>query len=617
VLYQVRRRARRLRYRVEDALIAARRFPAWVARHVRRGWFAISLGMRRAIAAVAAIALVAAAIWLLAIPALPCQFPGGDRCPPADDAADLVPGEALVYLHANVDPGSEQYEKAAALADRLPTIAQQVVAVLPGLDEATIDYRRDVAPWLEGEAAATFLGAGGETVEQALLLEVGDEQGAERFAEQLSGRDATAEDYRGVSVRGDDELSTAQVGGFLVAGPGDAVRGVIDTEQGDARSLEDSEPAQDVSDELPDDSLAEAYVSADGAQELFRAGAPLGAFEAFVNIDASQGAGAALVAGDDGLELETHSLLDPERLETSPGFFDAFASFEPGLAGELSGGALVYLGIGDPEQSVEALLAQAAAEAPQLVAGFEEFSDRVEKVGKLNVEKELLTLLGGEAAIAIEPPGEAAGGAEQGGGAGEAEGEVPEGLELGGELPPGAEAPAEQLPFSGVPYLELVAEDVDEEEAREVLADLQVPISKALDPDESGQAPVFEGEDVEGVNVRSLRVSPTVNLTYALFDGKLVVATDPAGVRQVRAGSGNLEDSDAYERATEDFPDELSALLYLNLGDLIALAEQEGLAADPAYALFAPEVRELEALGLAVTRSEDGIEARMRLVVSP
>jgi hypothetical protein len=389
---------------------------------------------------------------------------------------------------------------------------------------------------------------------------------------------------------------------------------VIDAELRETRSLEESEAAQELSDELPDDSLAEAFVSADGTEELFRAGAPLGAFEAFVNTDATRGAGAVLIAEDDGLELETHSLLDPERLKASPGFFDAFAAFEPGLASELSSGALLYLGIGDPRQSVEALLAQAAAEAPQLLAGFEDFTERVEEVGKVNVQKEVLALLGGEAAVAIEPPGEQAGGGEREGGPGAEEGEVPEGLDLGEGLPPDTTPPRE-LPFSGVPYLELVAEEVNEDDGRRALADLQVPISKALDPGESGQAPVFEGEEVEGVSARSMRVSPTVNLTYALFDGKLVVATDPAGVRQVKSGSRSLDDADAYRSATEGFPDELSALLYLNLADLITLAEQEGLAADPAYALFAPEVRELEAMGLAVTRSEEGIEARARLIV--
>jgi hypothetical protein len=83
----------------------------------------------------------------------------------------------------------------------------------------------------------------------------------------------------------------------------------------------------------------------------------------------------------------------------------------------------------------------------------------------------------------------------------------------------------------------------------------------------------------------------------------------------VKAGNDSLDDSKAYQRATEDFPEELSALLYLNLADLIALAEQEGLSADPAYALFAPEIRQLEALGLAVARSQDRIDTRLRLIV--
>jgi hypothetical protein len=163
--------------------------------------------------------------------------------------------------------------------------------------------------------------------------------------------------------------------------------------------------------------------------------------------------------------------------------------------------------------------------------------------------------------------------------------------------------------------VDFVAEGVDEEQAREALADLQVPIARALDPSESGQAPVFEDQKIEGLDAPSLRISPTINLTYALFGGKLVVATDPAGVSQVKAGDRSLEDSDRFEAATDGFSDELSAILYLNLADLIGLAEREGLAADPSYALFAEEIRELDALGLAVLRAEERIETRARLTV--
>jgi len=595
-------------YRIEDLAIAARRIPTWIGSRVRHLWFELSLRVRRRVAIGAGVVVVVATFVLLAVPALPCQLPGGDRCPPADDAAALVPGDALLYVHVNTDPDTEQYERAAALAARLPSLTGQLVARLPGAAGAGIDYGRDVRPWLGGEAAVALVPATGKKIDQALLLEVGNEAGARRFADQLTGKGTKSADYRDVAVTTRGGVSTAVVQGFLVVGTELAVERVVDAGLG-SRSLEDSGPAEEIDDELTDDSLVTAYVSEQGAEDLFRAGAPLGGFEAFVNSDATLGAGAALAVTGDGIEVDSHSLLDPERLRNSPGFFEAFPPFEPNLADELSSGALVYLGLGDPKDSIKALLAQATAEAPGLVAGFEDFSKQLEDEGKVNLQREVLPLLGGEAAIGIEPPAQ---GGDQGGG-GEDEPEPPPGIEPGGPAPLPAE-PGE-LSFAGVPYLGFVADEVDEERARKALADLQIPISEALEPEEGGQAPVFEGEEIEGVQARSLRISPTVNLTYALFDDKLVVATDPAGVKQVKSGDDNLGDSDGFERATDDLPGKPSALLYLNVGDLIALAERQGLGADPAYALFASEIRKLEGLGLAVTRDESGIETEARLTV--
>ena len=63
------------------------------------------------------------------------------------------------------------------------------------------------------------------------------------------------------------------------------------------------------------------------------------------------------------------------------------------------------------------------------------------------------------------------------------------------------------------------------------------------------------------------------------------------------------------------FPSEVSMLGYLNLGGLIALGEQAGLAANPAYATFAPEIHRLQALGLAVHELRDELSTDARLVV--
>jgi len=610
----IRRRARRVAYRIQDGAIALKRAPAWIGSRARHVWFELSLRVRRGVVIGAAIVAGVAAFWLLAVPALPCQFPAGDRCPPPDDVVGLIPGDALLYLHVNTDDSTEQYQRAVTLAGELPTVAQQIVAQLPGAAGAGIEYGRDVRPWLGGEAAITLIPAAGDDLDQALLLEVGDEAGAQRFVDELVGKDARNEDYNEVAVTSRGDVATATVAGFLVLGPETAVRRVIDTDLEAGRSLDDSAAADDVRDELSDDSLVQAYVSEQGARDLFRAGAPLGSFEAFVNSDATTGTGAALTVGDDELEIETASLLDSERLSSSPGFFDGFPEFEPVLADELSARSLAYLGLGDPEQSAKALITQAQAEAPGLFAGFEDFSQQLADVGKVNFERELLPLLGGEVALGIEPP--PGGESELGGGDSDSaiEPELPQGIEPGGPAPL-PEEPGE-LTFSGVPYLSFVADEVDEEAARKALADLQVPISEALDPGEGGQAPVFEGTEIEGLQARSLRISPTVNLTYATFDDKLVVATDPAGVKQIKAGDSSLDDADGYERATDGFADELSALLlYFNVGDLLALAEQEGLGADPAYALFAQEIRKLEGMGLAVESDEDLIEADLRLTI--
>ena len=220
-----------------------------------------------------------------------------------------------------------------------------------------------------------------------------------------------------------------------------------------------------------------------GPTTCFAAGAPLGPFEAFVELrcHARRGGGARRRRRRDR-DRRPRACSTPTRLENSPGFFEAFPPFEPGLADELSSGALAYLGLGDPDESIRALLAQATAEAPGLVAGFDDFSKQLAKQDKVNIQHEVLPLLGGEAALGIEPPpSEGDSGGKQGGGENEVEPGPPQGIEPGG--PPRRCPPSRaELGFTGVPYLGFVADDVDEEQARKALADLQVPIAERAEP---------------------------------------------------------------------------------------------------------------------------------------
>jgi hypothetical protein len=623
--------ARRVRYFLGDAVYVAGRGLEAIGRglvavgnRARGLWFRFSLTTRRRIAAAAAVLAVAALVWFAAVPNLPCQFPAGEECPPEDDAAEIVPGDALAYAHANVDQETDQFAEAATLANRLPTLTDQILGFLPGPSGVPLDFQEDVRPWLGGEVALSLLAGPGGRPEQTLLFEVSDTAGAQAFAERLASGPPTETDHSGVAVRTDQRgNSSAIVSGFLVLGPEAAVEQTIDVAQGNERPLTTSPLAEQVLDSLPEDAVAQVAVSEAGVAELVASGrGALGSLEAFVDSDASVGAGAALVVDEDVLEVAVHSELDPERLEASPGFFEAFAPFDPSLASELGPETLAYLGLGDPAASIEDLFTQAIAEAPGVATGFDELIDELRRTGKLDVQSELLPLLQGQASISIQPspPGES-------GAAGtEAEAEVP-GEDIGEEtpgetpaeelLPPeGAPAPPGVVADSGVPYLLFVAEDVDEDAAREALAKLQGPLAEALDPAEQLQAPVFEEREIAGVEAQSLRLSRTVDLTYAIFEDRVVIATDPRGIAQVaEAGDDSLADSAAFEAATEGMPEEPALLAYFNVADLLALAEREGLSEDPGYAFFAADARRLEAMALSVEQGETTLDTTIRVPV--
>jgi hypothetical protein len=169
-------------------------------------------------------------------------------------------------------------------------------------------------------------------------------------------------------------------------------------------------------------------------------------------------------------------------------------------------------------------------------------------------------------------------------------------------------------PTDAVPFASLIVEGVDEEAARDALARLQGPLVKAIGT-RAGSAAKFRTTEEDGVEVNSIRVSPTVDLSYAVFDEKLVVSTDPAGIAQVRSGGDGLGGTDSYEAVVNRLPDDLSALVFLNLDELLGLAEQAGLAEDPLYASLSDDISNIPSMGLAVTGSTDRIRSELFLAL--
>ncbi|MGH2952939.1 MAG: DUF3352 domain-containing protein [Solirubrobacterales bacterium] len=564
--------------------------PRAIGRGADAFWTSLPLVARRRLVAALGAALALALFLALAVPNLPCQLPGGDSCPPPDDAEELVPADALLYAHVNLDPDTEQAEDAADVAAAIPIFTQQVairaLRVVPGPEGAPPGFERDIEPWFGGEAALAIVPGAGRQTAQVALLEVADADRARQYANEIAAGRTLPSDHRGIELTVDQGgLATAQVGGFLAIGPPAALRAVIDTETGAeaAESLVDDSAAEAAREELPDHRLAEAYVSEEGIAELIEpAEGLLGTLTTFLAPGATRGAAVALSAGEGELELSARSVLDEERARARPGFFAAFPPFEPELPERLEQGTLAYVGIAEPARTIRALLAQASAQAPGIAAGFEDLVESLRRRGEIDVERELLPALGGEAAFALEPG--------RGGGAG---------------------ATPTQQPL---PYLGFLADGVDEERARRALAVLQAPIAESIDP--QLQAPVFGERDIDGVEARTLRVSPVIELSYAVFEGLAAVATHPLGIERLVSGDGGLDEAGRFREATDDLgEDETSLLGFFDLGQVVALGERLGLAEDPVYATFAAEFRRLDALGLAVESASDLLSTDARLLV--
>jgi hypothetical protein len=514
---------------------------------------------------------------LLAVPALPCQYPGGDVCPPPDDAAKLVPADALGYVHVDTDTSSGQYEAAAAIAARIPSLARQfagrLVAQLPATGGRNASFSDEVRPWLGDEAALALLPAAGRP-QEIELLSVANSGAAGSYQTRLAGPGSETIRYRGVNlVRGRSGVASAIVGGFLVIGTTVGTEAVIDVEtsaQG-TQSLSDSSAAK-IRDELPAQRVADAYFSPAGAAVI--AGRPTGLLSSlapFFAPRATDGVAMGVVAGSDGLDLKIRSALDPRRAAAKPGFFAAFPTFEPSLAAKLPAKTLAYIGIGHAGRAVASLLAQANTEEPGLARALTKAVASARKASGLHLSGDLLTALGTEGAVALEP------------------------------APPG-----------GAPYVLYLGAGIDPKQARAELAHLERPLARALGSTGPGR-PKFRSTNVAGVKVQTLDVSPAIQLGYAVVGDDLVVATNPAGVAAV--ANGGLSSTDDYSAATSGLETPSSLLGYLDLHGLVTLAEQAGLANDPAYATFAPDVHQLKAFAISVRATPRDLDTDSRLVV--
>jgi hypothetical protein len=165
-------------------------------------------------------------------------------------------------------------------------------------------------------------------------------------------------------------------------------------------------------------------------------------------------------------------------------------------------------------------------------------------------------------------------------------------------------------PGEDAPSLTLVVDEVDEEEALDVLSRLQPALIDLLGARGLGQPTTFDAAEVEGITAVTAQVAPGLELSYAAWDRRLVVSTALAGIASVRRASG-LPGTDGFEAVLDKRPDELSALVFLDLNQLLTLGEQAGLAEDPRYLAVRDDLQKLRAAGAVVSREEEFTTAEL------
>ena len=107
-------------------------------------------------------------------------------------------------------------------------------------------------------------------------------------------------------------------------------------------------------------------------------------------------------------------------------------------------------------------------------------------------------------------------------------------------------------------------------------------------------------------------LTPALQLSYAALDGDLIVSTALSGIADAKKGE-HLDQSADFKRVLGSRPKSPSALVFLDLQKLLALADQAGLGSNPTYAAVRDDLKKIGAAGAVLSREGNDIDAELRL----
>ena len=282
--------------------------------------------------------------------------------------------------------------------------------------------------------------------------------------------------------------------------------------------LADSERFEDAMDGLDEDVLVSIYGDLQRAQEaadIQSEGQP-DPFEAFFPGDEAPVFGGTARAEGEGARLDGQ-LVYAGDVEDTP---FSVEPYDAELPEQVPGDVLAFLSFNELEQAISAYRDAIAETDPE----FESQLGMAEGFLGVSLEEDIAPLFAGEGAVYVRQ----------------------------GAL---------------IPEVTLVTEIEDEAQAVGTLDDVVAGIGAFVG---TGQP---ESREVDGVEVREVPISPPFSLSYAAFDGLLVVTTSADGIADLRADEDRLADDEAYQDALDQagVPGETSGFAYVDLEETLPL----------------------------------------------
>ena len=526
---------------------------------------------RRLVASLAALALIAIALAAL-------LSGSGGSTPPATGAASIVPADALAYVHLSTDQGRAQVSQAVALDRRLPGFYSLTSSVVDRLDAilgggAALSYARDIRPWIGKEAALALLDTTSSSAGSLIVVDVRDRSRAQALLRRAGA--TAAGSYRGIAIEGyPTGTELAFVKHYLVLGQDASVRSAIDVATNSASSLAGTPAYVQAAAGEPPDRVLDAYVSAAGVRRvLASATGPLGALGALLSQPATTATSISISPASGGVRIRVHGALSAglEKLTGRP------QQFEPKLPDVLPSGSMLLIDAARLDTAVPRILGALGSLG---VAG--RVQPLLSRLGNaLSAQSvhlgNVLELLRGEAAVALIPSAAGAG-----------------------------PAPA------------IIARVANQAQARQTLANLEVPLQQLFPTPGSGPGLQAEWNDaqVAGVTVHELGVGPGLQLDYAVFDGLAVVSTSADAIGAIASHSHAMSADPGYRAAVGDQAKRVTSLVSIDFSQLLSLADQTGFTHGASVGAIGTDLARIHTVGLTSAAGENDTTAELFLQIS-